>query len=666
MSHKDNKKKYMDDSVFKNLFIIDENNDIMDYTMENKEKKKNPKKKDSKKKYKNELIKEDQHLNTNLLIEKIKIEKKNHSEDKNINTSDITNFDEMFKKTDKIITSQFFDQKNHDNICNNSNSSNQTSDSNNHPHPPYPPYPPYPPCPPCPDYCPTASEFKLFNDISDSVGINLQINSIGFLLSYDKYTFIAFTKHSFVFDDIYISFYFKNLNKILYFQLIGYDTLNDIVFAIYNIDDPRNDNVSLTEIKKVSLDKEETYNVLIEPNKKVQYFVNTYNIDKKINSSWIISLSYNGNKTMKKFYFPQSVLLSDKSIQGTSGSPVLNKVGCNFYLLGMINIIIDGRLCGPNYKVIRTSFIRHFINYVAFKNENPNPTIFEIEEFLRKGVKTNFLGIYYYNIDEYTINNDPNLKIIEKNGGLIIDSFISQYQFNYNLFNNNILTPNKNKTFLKLLNPFEDSELYENYFRSSIQKIIIQKFTYTDTFGNQKILNFTNNYSEFEVSPTNIGEYLINSNDTTPVDVEYLYYDDITKKWIQKIEKIIPPTGSNIFNNLIINNINDDTYNLDFNNDHYSSNFIYDDMKNEFKTMAAPKNKSSVKGTAKKSNINTGSGVKGAAKKSNINTGSGVKGAAKKSNINKGSGVKGSVCPLYKLIALNSYIRNDIFGGPKF
>ena len=347
-------------------------------------------------------------------------------------------------------------------------------------------------------------------------------------------------------DQRYIYGIFENetTSIIAQFKIIGYDTITDVLVAIY--DHTLNYNI----INKVNIKQFPSIKINSSYKSRVSENVNLIgNIGYDDNLSFvrgtIMNNKYSGgfNLGYSADTIPESILIQTYGKNGMSGSPVLkgdnqssNLLECIGMLVGglkssdQIMVAIDGYLLD---NIIQTIITNWFLNVGLLQITDQA----RIDNFVKNGYPKAWLGItnqYNHPILAKEYKELSNLSYV---GGLLITNFIIGFNIRDESFAysaNDLVDRN----VIKFNGPLLQSKLYNRFIINGNIPIVIKSITYFDSinssfrkinigkFGNQEP------YSNYVYGQSYIAAYELSSTyyntlkfEFAPITIDYYYYD---------------------------------------------------------------------------------------------------------------------------------------------
>ena len=411
--------------------------------------------------------------------------------------------------------------------------------------------------------------------------LNGQEKNNGFLITITNQTspeqqvYCVSVAHYFNNSSIYINVCIPNVNgsgvdKIVKFQLIGYERNTDIALLKYYADLNNGfllNPVYYSEPNFVNQDFEVSYNDELYALSNIKNFGGV-NIQRLL----VKDSNFNGDS---KIILPTNVLLEGRILKESGGAPVLNNQG---KLVGMITQEVDTDFIAlVKNKVIDTQVFNFDQSWIVFTGQFPNANITEIGNFLKRSGSYSFVGMKY---EQYDINDandayylsmenfrsklaDPELR---KFGGYLIQDFVHGYnnvenQLVYNPFQPiytgfKIDNPMKNTNLYSIFYKYEKKpviwlsiEFYNGYlaFLDFIQNIPAppkppQNFYVKDYLGKYyeqgSIFNFLTFGAFFDVIEVYIFGVPLFDATKLPIIIEYLWNDG--EEWHYEKEEVMP------------------------------------------------------------------------------------------------------------------------------
>ena len=425
------------------------------------------------------------------------------------------------------------------------------------------------------------TEEDLGNIVSVMNNVNNDFTSLCFLVKYLNNYYIIFPYHEFSKKGFIVSYVFSESTA--YFQVIGFDIPTDLGVAIFLKNDPRNKDVNFNTTIPFTLTK-------VIPSFKQNETFNFFNYSKELNlaidSTQISTFNFNGPQDMLHFLFPKSVLLENFVNTGNTGSPLFKKINNNYVVVGMITSICvefnnykDQVFCASG-DYIHNLFFKIVTNYIfnlpSLYLPNGFINIKNTEEFLSAGIPRNYLGIMGFDVNNLEVFNINIYRLLQNTKGYAVIGFYTYYDSIGDMFSLNkeySSDANINTKYnykIPVVSPFVNSKMYERFYTSFYQLIILNSLTYTNEDGIVVTIDFDKKES--------ISDYYYFGDPTKNIGVIYTYFDTATKSFVRiTTPEVIFVTNNqrNIFPKFVLGKENTNGYNFNLNGKRYDT--IYDD-----------------------------------------------------------------------------------------
>ena len=410
---------------------------------------------------------------------------------------------------------------------------------------------------------------------------DVDFTSLGFLVKYLEDYYIIFPYHEFLKNGFIISYEFSESTA--YFQVIGFDIPLDLGVALFLKNDPRN--------KDVNFNSNITFTLLptipdFKQNEIFNFFVYSKELNLALDTAQVSTFNFNGPQDMLHFLFPKTILLENFVNTGNTGSPLFKKIDNNYVIIGMITSICvefetykDQIFCTSGDYIFNL-FFKIVNNYVAnlpsLYLSNGLINIKNTEALLSAGVTRNYLGIMGFDVNNLEVFNINIYKLLPSTKGYAIIGFYTYYDtigdmfsLNKEYFSSADINTNYNYK-IPVVSPFVNSKLYERFYTSTYQLIVLNSLTYTNNIGTIVTIDFDNKKS--------ISDYYYFANPNKNIEVIYTYFDPILKSFVKiTTPEVISVTteNRNLFPTFVLGKENVDGYNFNLLGKRYST--IYDE-----------------------------------------------------------------------------------------
>lgn len=347
------------------------------------------------------------------------------------------------------------------------------------------------------------------------------------------------------------------------FRIIGYDTITDVMVAIYEPSLNYNQLFNVDWTKQVFLNIDYSYKA---PPGEVVHLIGNIGFNDNLSTiqTVIMNDNYSGgfgvagsSETM-----PNSLLLQFNTSHGTSGSPVLQgdpNGSSKLNIIGMlIGSLVEARgtlIAIDNYVLLNVIFaiIQKWNLLLSLQIANTISdinTVNRVDDFIKNGYPKAWLGIanqYNHPILAGTYKELSNLNYI---GGLLVTNFIIGFNYRDEKF---VYTSRDliDRNVFQIQGPLINTTMYTKFISNGSVPIVIKSITFYDGIQTEMVkLNIgkfgtQQSYSRFVYAQNYIT--LLNSDTTKhyynlyilqfgPVIIEYYYYDG--KQWNLETEQI--------------------------------------------------------------------------------------------------------------------------------
>lgn len=347
------------------------------------------------------------------------------------------------------------------------------------------------------------------------------------------------------------------------FRIIGYDTITDVMVAIYEPSLNYNQLFQVDWSKQVFLNIDYSYKA---PPGEVVHLIGNIGFNDNLSTiqTVIMNDNYSGgfgvagsSETM-----PNSLLLQFSTSHGTSGSPILQGDPNGSSKLNIIGMLIGalveahGTLIAiDNYVLLNVIFaiIQKWNLLLSLQIANTISdinTVNRVDDFIKNGYPKAWLGIanqYNHPILAGTYKELSNLNYI---GGLLVTNFIIGFNYRDEKF---VYTSRDliDRNVFQIQGPLINTGMYTKFISNGSVPIVIKSITFYDgiqtemvklhigKFGQQQSYSrfvYAQNYITLLNSDTSKHYYNLYILQFGPIIIEYYYYDG--KQWNLETEQI--------------------------------------------------------------------------------------------------------------------------------
>jgi hypothetical protein len=350
------------------------------------------------------------------------------------------------------------------------------------------------------------------------------------------------------------------------FRIIGYDTITDIMMAIY---DPE---LNYNQLFNVDFSKQEllkiNYSYRQTAGEKLYFIGNTgFNDNLSTVETVVMNENYSGGFMIGNSVetMPSSILLQFSANHGSSGAPVIKGDPNGSEPMEIVGMLIgalkeaDSTLIAiDNYILLNVIYViiqrwKLLLSIQAENNTNITDanSINRIDDFIKNGYPKSWLGIsnqYNHPVLAATYKELSNLNYI---GGLLVTNFIIGFNFRDEKF---VYTSRElvDRNVVKTDGPLINTDMYKRFITNGSVPIVIKAITYYDKitnemtklivgkFGQQQPYSkfvYSQQYiSLFPSNNTGSNYYNIYNSEFAPIIIEYFYYDGMN--WQSDTEAI--------------------------------------------------------------------------------------------------------------------------------
>ena len=347
------------------------------------------------------------------------------------------------------------------------------------------------------------------------------------------------------------------------FRIIGYDTITDVMVAIYDPSLNYNQLFNVDWYKQIFLNIDYSYKA---PPGEVVHLIGNIGFNDNLSTIQTVIMNDNYSGGFGVFgsseTMPNSLLLQFSTSHGTSGSPILQGDPTGTSRLNIIGMLIgslveaQGTLIAiDNYVLLNVIFaiIQKWNLLLSLQIANTISdinTVNRVDDFIKNGYPKAWLGIanqYNHPILAGTYKELSNLSYI---GGLLVTNFI--IGFNYR--DENFVYTSRDlidRNVFQIQGPLINTSMYTKFISNGSVPIIIKSITFYDgiqtemvklhigKFGQQQSYSrfvYAQNYITLLNSDTSKNYYNLYILQFGPIIIEYYYYDG--KQWNLETEQI--------------------------------------------------------------------------------------------------------------------------------
>jgi hypothetical protein len=350
------------------------------------------------------------------------------------------------------------------------------------------------------------------------------------------------------------------------FRIIGYDTVTDIIMAIY---DPE---LNYNQLFNVDFSKQEfltiNYSYKQTAGEKL-YFIGNVGFNDNLSTveTIVMNENYSGGFSIGNSVetMPSSILLQFSANQGSSGAPILKGDPFGSKPMEIVGMLIGSLKEAESTLIAIDNYILLNVIYVIIQRwkllldiqKQIDSTIIDsnsinrIDDFIKNGYPKSWLGIsnqYNHPILASTYKELSNLSYI---GGLLVTNFIIGFNYRDEKF---VYTSRElvDRNVVKIDGPLIGTTMYKRFITNGNVPIVIKSITYYDRIINEMSKLIVGKFGEQQpyskyvysqqyitlIPSNNTGKnyYNIYNLEFAPIIIEYFYYDGMN--WQTDSEQI--------------------------------------------------------------------------------------------------------------------------------